>query len=80
MALSNSQDSGLSVVWVTFFTFLILKLCGVIDWSWWWVTAPIWGFTILLFGFALVLTVWQLRTEKRKKDRIIAGQRFRPRT
>jgi phosphoglycerol transferase MdoB-like AlkP superfamily enzyme len=28
--------------------FIILKLCGVIDWSWWWVTAPFWG------GLALV--------------------------
>lgn len=25
-----------------FIVFLILKLVGVINWSWWWVTAPIW--------------------------------------
>ena len=25
-----------------FITFLVLKLCKVIDWSWWWVTAPLW--------------------------------------
>jgi hypothetical protein len=25
-----------------FYIFLILKLCGVINWSWWWVTAPLW--------------------------------------
>ena len=22
--------------------FLVLKLCGVITWSWWWVMAPLW--------------------------------------
>lgn len=22
--------------------FLILKLCEVIDWSWWWVLCPVW--------------------------------------
>ena len=22
--------------------FVALKLCGVIDWSWWWVTCPFW--------------------------------------
>lgn len=22
--------------------FIILKLCGVINWSWWWVLSPIW--------------------------------------
>jgi phosphoglycerol transferase MdoB-like AlkP superfamily enzyme len=31
--------------------FVILKLCGVIDWSWWWVTAPFWA------GLAIVLAV-----------------------
>lgn len=23
--------------------FITLKLCHVIDWSWWWVLAPFWG-------------------------------------
>lgn len=31
--------------------FVVLKLIGVINWSWWWVTAPFWG------PFALVLVV-----------------------
>lgn len=22
--------------------FIVLKLCGVIDWSWWWVLSPTW--------------------------------------
>ena len=22
--------------------FIVLKLCGVIAWSWWWVLAPLW--------------------------------------
>ena len=26
----------------------ILKLTGVIDWSWWWVTAPLWYLPFLL--------------------------------
>jgi len=25
-----------------FLIFLILKLTGVIAWSWWWVTSPLW--------------------------------------
>jgi hypothetical protein len=25
-----------------FIVFLILKLTGNIDWSWWWVTSPLW--------------------------------------
>ncbi len=31
--------------------FIVLKLCGVIDWSWWWVLAPFW------IGLALCLGV-----------------------
>lgn len=34
-----------------FVLFLALKLCGVIAWSWWWVTAPLW------IGFALFLGI-----------------------
>ena len=30
-------------------TFIVLKLCGVIGWSWWLVTLPLWiGWAILL--------------------------------
>ena len=31
--------SGTSLLAVAF---IVLKLCNVIDWSWWWVLAPIW--------------------------------------
>ena len=35
--------------------FIILKLVGVICWSWWWVTAPAWGgLGISLLIFALL--------------------------
>ena len=27
---------------ILFVVFLILKLCGTISWSWWWVTSPLW--------------------------------------
>ena len=38
---------GLSTI--LFCIFLTLKLCNVIDWSWWWVTAPLWISFILAF-------------------------------
>jgi hypothetical protein len=28
--------------------FIVLKLCGVIDWSWWWVLAPTWIGAVLV--------------------------------
>lgn len=33
---------GASPCFLLFIIFLILKLTGVIAWSWWWVTAPLW--------------------------------------
>jgi len=30
--------------------FVGLKLGGVIDWSWWWVTLPFWGIAALIVG------------------------------
>lgn len=29
-------------LFTVFIIFLILKLTHVIDWSWWWVTCPLW--------------------------------------
>jgi hypothetical protein len=40
--MAAERDSALSLPWVLFIVFLVLKLCNVIDWSWWWVFAPLW--------------------------------------
>ncbi len=37
-----------------FITFLVLKLTGVIAWSWWWVTAPLWGALAIGLSIALI--------------------------
>lgn len=50
---SNNGSGGIGVVSLLGVVFIVLKLCGVIDWSWWWVTAPIWG----EIGVALVIAV-----------------------
>lgn len=33
--------------------FIALKLTGFIDWSWWWVIAPLWGGAAILFLIAI---------------------------
>lgn len=44
MANNNESSSGgIGFFGLLFLIFLTLKLCDVIDWSWWWVTAPLWG-------------------------------------
>lgn len=39
---------------VTFVTFAVLRLCNVIDWSWWLVTAPLWGGALLIASIFVV--------------------------
>jgi hypothetical protein len=38
----SNQSSGVDLGTVLFLIFLVLKLTNTIDWSWWWVTAPVW--------------------------------------
>jgi hypothetical protein len=49
----RSVNFGTSPVFLLFLCFLVLKLTGVISWSWWWVTAPLWG--VLPFVLLVVL-------------------------
>jgi hypothetical protein len=39
----NTTYGGVGVCGLLGVAFVILKLCKVINWSWWWVTAPFWG-------------------------------------
>ena len=38
-----------------FFLFLGLKIFGLIDWSWWWVVAPLLAPAALIFGPILLI-------------------------
>ena len=38
----KENGTGISAVFVLFVVFLVLKLCKVINWNWWWVTSPLW--------------------------------------
>ena len=35
--------------------FIVLKLCGLITWSWWWVLSPLWISEILWTIFVVVV-------------------------
>lgn len=47
------------VLFFLFLTFLVLKLTEVIDWSWWWVTAPLWiPFALLVAILVIAAIIW----------------------
>ena len=38
----NDSKGNMKICDVLTVVFVVLKLVGVIDWSWWWVLAPFW--------------------------------------
>jgi hypothetical protein len=48
----------ISFAWLLGTAFVVLKLCTVITWSWWWVTLPFWlapAIMLLIAVFALIM-------------------------
>ena len=39
---TTKNSGGVSVFTVLTIVFVVLKLVGTINWSWWWVLAPTW--------------------------------------
>ncbi len=60
---------NISLTTALFITFLVLKLTGVIDWSWLWVLSPIWipiAFAIIVIALMIVgLTILNLFNEEK---------------
>lgn len=47
--------NGISFTGLLAIVFIVLKLCNVIDWSWWWVLSPIWIPLILAILFLIII-------------------------
>ena len=50
----NSGRAGLGVADILLIIFIVLKLCGLISWSWVWVLSPLWISIILIIIVALL--------------------------
>ena len=48
------KESGIGLDIILFVVFLILKLTGDIDWSWWWVTSPLWIPIVIVIVFVIL--------------------------
>ena len=68
--MTNQNEKNVScsinIPVVLFIVFLVLKLVGVISWSWWWVTAPLW--ISICFGLivATILIIAKVIIRKKK--------------
>lgn len=56
--VSHGGSGGIGFVGLLQIVFIVLKLCGVIDWTWLWVLAPAWISTsATVAGVVIVLIV-----------------------
>ena len=56
---NNKVVTRSPICMILFIVFLVLKLTNVINWSWWWVTAPLWipvsiALVLLLIAIAIL--------------------------
>ncbi len=56
--MNSEKTSGVDFTDLLTIVFIVLKLCGIITWSWWWVLSPLWisaiGWVILLIIALLI--------------------------
>lgn len=62
---SSPSSGGIGFTGLLQIAFIILKLCHVIDWSWWWVLAPTW-ISVLLVVVILACSFTYLYVKSRK--------------
>lgn len=62
---TTAAKGGVSALELLLIAFIVLKLCKVINWSWWWVLSPIWIpiglWLILVLIVALIHLFYKLK-------------------
>lgn len=64
--LKAELDTGTLFLEMLFLLFLGLKLGNVIDWSWWWIFAPLWIPVVLVVGIVGILFLVALISAQNK--------------
>jgi len=58
MSDNSSSSSDIGFTGLLTVVFIVLKLCKVIAWSWWWVLSPIWiSIAVVILIFIIVLLI-----------------------
>ena len=77
---SSAASGGTSIAGLLGVAFVVLKLTGVIGWSWWWVTAPFWGGLAIavailgIGGLVIGVVAGGLAIAEARRDRRIRNQ------
>lgn len=81
MANNSSSSSGIGFTGLLAVAFIVLKLTHVIDWSWWWITCPLWGGVaialavfLIWLGFKIPSEIIKSRKQKQRLADIKSGK------
>ena len=65
--LANASSGGVSFFGLLQITFIVLKLCGVVNWSWWWVLSPAIVNAGLILLMVIIYVIWLIVTVIKEK-------------
>ena len=66
---NSSNSSKLGFLSLLTLLFIGLKLTNFIDWSWWWIIAPLWGpvlIFILIFVGIILKSIYDVHSNKKR--------------
>lgn len=61
----NSSSSGIGICGVLTIVFVVLKLVGVINWSWLWVLCPLWINILLIVIVLMIIAIIDNKARKK---------------
>lgn len=68
---SSSSSSGIGFAGLLTIAFIVLKLCNVIDWSWWWVLSPSFislGIVIIIVSAFTIFAIYEIVKKESKRN------------
>lgn len=67
---SSGASGGVGCGTVVQIVFIILKVVGVIKWSWFWVLSPTWiSILVVIFALLIFFIIWAITRASRNKKR-----------
>lgn len=53
----ENASEGIGFFGLLTIVFIVMKLLGKLDWSWWWVLCPIWFVSAIVFSIVLLVGI-----------------------
>ncbi len=74
MSDNKNTSGGIGFTSLLLVAFIVLKLCNVINWSWWWVLSPAWISAAIAILIIVTMLVYYYFKERNLNKRIVNKQ------